>query len=351
VEYLWSCFGVFRGKRLSTQWLNRSDDVSTRVAAAAGPFMASLAQPAQLRRIRLVLSILLVLWALAALVQLVWAFVPQPEQQAATPAVINPVSQESAGAGSRQVDIEAMQAWHLFGEAGASSPVPIAETPVASERDGIERGARETRLNLKLRGIVASSDDGLGHAVIEYKSKQAIYAVEDKLPVSGRVTLAKVMPRQIILDNGGTYERLELFDNSELSVAVPTPVRQPIPDKSSKAIDKRDDVATSSLASEFHEQLYTDPQSLAQVVTISAVRTDGQQSGFRVSPGSDAQKFEQLGFKSGDIVTGVNGIDLNSPGNTVKLYSALRSAQEITFELKRNNEPITLTVSLDGAGR
>jgi general secretion pathway protein C len=202
-------------------------------------------------------------------------------------------------------------------------------------------------LDLKLRGIVASSEDGLGHAVIEYRSKQEVYAVEDKLPMPGRVMLAKVMTRQVILDNGGTYERLELFDKSELGTPVPQPVRPAPEENSSQIIDKRNDAATSSMAAEFHSQLYTNPQSLAQIVSISAVRKDGQQSGYRVSPGSDAEKFQQLGFQSGDIVTGINGVELDSPANSMKLYTMLREAQEITFELERGNQPVTLTVSLD----
>ena len=38
-----------------------------------------------------------------------------------------------------------------------------------SSREGIEKGARETRLDLILRGVVASTEDGLGHAIIEHQ--------------------------------------------------------------------------------------------------------------------------------------------------------------------------------------
>jgi hypothetical protein len=48
-----------------------------------------------------------------------------------------------------------------------------------------------------------------------------VYAVEDKLPVSGDVVLAKVMPRQVVLDNGGTYELLTLFEDTELDAQLP----------------------------------------------------------------------------------------------------------------------------------
>ena len=52
----------------------------------------------------------------------------------------------------------------------------------------------------------------------------------------------------------------------------------------------------------------------------------------------------------GDLVTGVNGISLNDPANTLQLYQTMRTATEAVFELKRNDEPLTISVNLgDGS--
>ena len=48
------------------------------------------------------------------------------------------------------------------------------ELATVNPRDGIENGARETRLALKLTGIVASTSDGLGSAMIEAKEAGAL---------------------------------------------------------------------------------------------------------------------------------------------------------------------------------
>jgi general secretion pathway protein C len=224
------------------------------------------------------------------------------------------------------------------------------EQAQASGRDGIEKGARESRLDLKLRGVVASTQDGLGHAIIEHRKQQAVYAVDDKLPLSGNVVLAKVMQRQVVLDNGGTYELLTLFEDAELDTQLPASSEPVAADSSPRRIDKRVDEGASALAHSYREQLYRDPQSLAEVVSVSAVRENGELLGYRIAPGARREQFEQLGFRSGDLVTGINGIALNDPANTMRLYQTMRTAAEATFELQREGELLTLSVSLDDVG-
>ncbi|MEZ5568148.1 MAG: type II secretion system protein GspC [Halioglobus sp.] len=336
---------------LPAQWLSNAGDWPARVSASLQPMLHTLSQPAQARQLRRLVLLLLAVWGAVALARLVWALLPADAQGiAAPPAVINPVSSRGpAAAVTGDLDIARMRGWHLFGEAGSAPSVPVPEPVVANPREGIERDAKETRLALKLRGVLASTSEGLGHAIIEHRAKQEIYAVEDKLPVPGRVHLAKVMPQQVILDNGGTYERLELFDASDLDMpanrAPPSAANVPV-----RRIDKRAEPQTTALATSYRTRLFENPQSLAEVVNVSAVRRDGALVGYRVVPGNDREQFEQLGFQPGDLVTGVNGIALDSPANTMRLYNAMRSAGEVVFDLQRNEQALTLAVSLEGDG-
>jgi general secretion pathway protein C len=70
--------------------------------------------------------------------------------------------------------------------------------------------------------------------------------------------------------------------------------------------------------------------------------------GYRVSPGRDAEQFRQLGFEAGDVVTSINGVSLDNPTNTMVLYNSLRTAGEVVFEIKRGDQPLSLSVNLDG---
>ena len=341
---------------MQAKWLSNSSDVSRRVSEALENAVRSLSQPARARRLRQGLGVFFAIWGVFALSRLIWALLPAGDATLPADAgIINPVGLPAVSGSNSPVNIVGLQGWHLFGEAGAPDPatqVPVIETAAASARDGIEKGARETRLALKLRGVVASTEDGLGYAVIEHKSKQNIYAVEDKLPLSGRVTLAKVMPRQVVLDNGGTYELLELFEGSSLDsqlVLQPPPVAAPSQDRSRSPLAAGQDGDASAVARTYRERLYQNPQALVDVVSVSAVRENGELRGYRIAPGKEQDQFELLGFRSGDLVTSVNGIELNDPANTIRLYQTMRSAGEAVFELQRDNQPITVSVNLGEA--
>ncbi|MFV8818217.1 type II secretion system protein GspC [Haliea sp. E17] len=341
---------------MPAQWLSNTSDISAKAAGHLTAAAHYLSQPERLRRLRRLLVGILCLWIVLSLAQLLWALLPADTPAGEPVTVINPAVRSEAAAGRKPVDIDALRARHLFGDASlaglAETPETVAAAP-ASEREGIEEGARETRLQLTLRGVVSAREDGLGHAIIEYRNKQDVYAVDDELPVSGKVVLAKVMPHQVVLDNNGTYELLTLYDDSELDDqlerAASKPAakpRQAAPAGSGAVIDKRTDSGVTELASSYRDQLYRNPQSLASVVSISAVREDGQLRGYRIAPGSDAEQFSRLGFKTGDIVTGINGIALDDPSQAMRIYQTMRTASEAVFDLQRGDQPVSVSVSL-----
>jgi general secretion pathway protein C len=265
--------------------------------------------------------------------------------------VINPPpSTADASGGVETIDVSSILGMSVFGAVEPSEVQELATVAtVVNPRDGIENGARETSLALTLTGIVASTADGLGSAMIEARKKQELYSVGDDLPANGKVTLAKILPKQVVIDNNGTYELITLFDDNGIvgivQSAAPAPSPGPSEGTSSSATSATQ-AERQRLATNYREQLYIDPQSLAGLVSISAVQSDGGLKGYRVVPGRDAAQFTALGFQAGDIVTEVNGYALSDPTNTVRLYQLMRDATDATFEVERDGSPVSINVSL-----
>ena len=290
----------------------------------------------------------LAVWAVNSMANTLWALIPGVPVEVSKSVVINPPpSTANASGGVETIDVSSILGMSVFGAVEPSEVQELAlVATVANPREGIENGARETSLALTLTGIVASTADGLGSAMIEARKKQELYSVGDELPANGKVTLAKILPKQVVIDNNGTYELITLFDDNGIVGIVQSAAPVPTLDSSAETPSSATQAERQRLAATYREQLYSDPQSLAGLVSISAVQSDGGLKGYRVAPGRDAAQFTALGFKAGDIVTAVNGYALSDPTNTVRLYQLMRDASDATFEVERDGSPVSISVNL-----
>ena len=332
----------------------RSFDIGHRIK-----MMVVLASAHQnLKRLQLALLCIFAIWIANSLASLFWSFWSVPMTPDRSEVIINPPGQVKRVDEASAVNLEAMLGLGLFGDAVSSVDPVVSEVFDSAERDGIEQGARETRLDLTLVGTLVTSSDGLGTAVIESRKEQITYAVGDTLPVGSDVTLAKVLPKQVVLDNGGKFELLTLFEESPLAATIsPSEIddsqkgkrqdrRATSAEPSRQAAVVVDSAEAVAFAGRYRERMYSEPESLARAVKISAVSDENGIYGYRVAPGTDGRAFQALGFEPGDIVTAINGLDLGDPANTISLYQTMREATEATFDLQRGKTAITLSVSL-----
>ncbi len=316
--------------------------------------MRWVSQDLVLARLRVIAIALALIWAALNLAKVPWLFVGTDIEVPPPTVVVDVVDTSSV-----TIDIGTLQGWHLFGEANGSAEPALVVAPAL----GIEDGAKETRLDLVLVGVLAARSDGLGQAIIQYRQDQSIYRVADALPVSGRVSLAKVLPDRVVLDNNGTYELLKLYDESALatrlmssaapSAAKPASQRgSQMPAAVANPESIREEVQAerqARLDAKQRDRYYDNPESLSELVSVSAVRSaDGQLAGYRVSPGPKGEEFQALGFRPGDVVTEVNGLSLSDPSNALVLYQMLKSASEANFVIQRGGSPMNLTVQVGG---
>ncbi len=279
----------------------------------------------------------LAIWLLFALAQLVGVFIGSDD----APADIDDPSTASVAKPVNKTDVSQLQAINLFGVAGA---VPLPQTQTEVVADDVALNAAKTKLNLTLMGIVHTPDDDESLAVVVYQNKQDQYYIGDKLPAGNKVTLARVMPDHVILDNAGRYESLWLYDDEKKS-SGPS-VRASPPSNKKAVTDKRGNTDATNLAKGYRDRLYKNPSSLAEVLRISPAQKNGQMLGYRVSPGRDRKQFAALGFQSNDIVTSINGIELDEPSKALEIYKLMRTASEATFVVDRNGAPVEVLVSL-----
>jgi general secretion pathway protein C len=208
---------------------------------------------------------------------------------------------------------------HLFGEAASTAA------------DG---SAPQTTVQLVLAGVLAVPDPKRGLAILGPSAAAArLYMVGGAVP--GGVRLYSVYPDHVLLDRDGSIESLQLPKKIALTAAPPPPTASGMlsPGQRLAALAQGNGALLGGLV------------RATPVINPSG----GKLSGFRIFPGgrSSIATFTQLGLRPGDLVTAVNGTQLDDVNRGNEILQTLSSAASATLTVQRNGQPQDLNLNLE----
>lgn len=277
-----------------------------------------------------VVNILLVVWLAWLLAGLSWLLFPEPENvPQAPPRVSAPAVQRS----QPQVDEQQIAAWHIFGEAGVEETVV---QPVTVD-------APDTSLKLTLRGVFASDEPGEARAIIgDPRGQEEHYSVGDPLP--GNAKLTEIHTDRIILERNGRYETLRLPRDL-------TPAGSTGTGGAPQAGGAVSAVGTAAAFARYRNEVRQNPSTFLNYVRATPARQDGRFIGFRLQAGRERGALKELGLKPGDIVTSINGVQIDSPAKGMQAMQALGEGDRVNVTLLRGGQETSLNLVLPSGGQ
>lgn len=209
------------------------------------------------------------------------------------------------GGSAAQTPAEKIVAAHLFGTANA---------PAASVA---ARNAPETSLDLGLAGVAAANPGTGSYAIITTSGNtEKTYAVGAKLPDGALIR--DILADRVVIAHNGRLETLRLPVSGTVLLAAPANDNAPASQPSGRP---------PLVSQGFREQVASHPRSLSEYMRLRPYEKGGHIAGYRVYPGKQPKLFKKAGLQPGDIVTGVNGIALDSPASSLKAIRNLRKAK------------------------
>ena len=184
----------------------------------------------------------------------------------------------------------------------------------------------------RLRGVVASTQRGMAHAIIESGGVTRAYFPGES--VAAGLTLREVRPYEVRLQRGAEILRLPLSD------LKPGPGRNPAPDPS----PRRGDEASANM------QLMPERRALSQMLRMEPVmESDGSMQGYRIFPRGSRGLFDSLGLVSGDLVVAVNGVPINGD-NLPQAQQLMSAGGDMMLTVNRGGEQIEIPVGSGNLG-
>ncbi|WP_144211883.1 type II secretion system protein GspC [Shewanella donghaensis] len=265
--------------------------------------------------------------------QITWKLMPVNSQTVAWQP--SPTSAASA----KRVELSGVQKLALFGSKGANSDAQQKKAaPVEQITD-----APKTNLSILLTGVVASTLDSHGLAVIESKGNQETYSLGDKIKGTS-ASLKEVYADRIIITNAGRYETLMLDGlNYTTQSQANESLQQAKQQKTVQRVQRSE--ITQELA-DSRDELLADPSKLTDFLAISPVRGAEGVSGYRLNPGKDKSLFKAAGFKANDLAKSINGYDLTDMGQSLEVMGQLPELTEIGVMVERDGQLVEIIFSL-----
>ena len=293
--------------------------------------LQSWMRPERIRQLAAPVNVLLVVWLAWLLADLSWLLIPSSGTESALITVQVPVSTPAAGSRPR-IDERQIASWHLFGEAGKTAAAPARKSTL---------NAPETRLKLTLRGVFASDEDAQARAIIgDPRGKEDSYALGDPLP--GGATLSEIHPDRIILERNGRFETLRLPRQKTGGVAA---ARRGTRSAASGSAGK------AAAFSRYRAEIKQNPASFLNYVRATPARQNGKFIGFRLQAGKQRGALKELGLMPGDIVTQINGVQIDSPAKGMKAMQALGEGDSVNITLLRGGKEKSMSLTLPASGR
>ncbi len=188
-----------------------------------------------------------------------------------------------------------------------------------------------TELQLTLWGTIAGAGD-MAWAIIEDKAtrNQGLYKVGDTVQ---NAVLTHVFRNKVVLNVNGKDQILETMEGegSGGGGGMAGPVGTGEPGQGKISVDRNT----------INESM-KDVNTLMKDVRIRPHFSNGQSDGLIISGIRGDSVFKKLGLRNGDIITGVDGSKIESVDDAMKLYSGLKSMQNMKIEIKRRGQVQTL---------
>ena len=218
------------------------------------------------------------------------------------------------------------------------------EPVTPTQKSDVNLGSlEETKLKLKLWGTV-TGDKEKSYAVIEntQSREQNLYRVGDSIQ---NATLKLILRSKVVLSVNGNDEVLameEIKQSGSPRRVVAGGSRVPRQTGASGIRRQRVSLRRNMIT----EAIEDVSKLMTQVKITPKMGEDGQQEGLSMSNIKPNSIFRRMGLRNGDVLKSVDGQEIQSVDDALKLYDSLKSANKVAVQIQRRGTERTIEYNI-----
>jgi type II secretory pathway component PulC/transposase len=230
----------------------------------------------------------------------------------------------------------------------------LSAEPAQNKEIAVEKLApAEDDLGLTLVGTVTAGDARLRRAFIDNSKtrKQEAYREGD---TAGAVRIKRILRNKVVVAtrDGDRVLTSDIFETGRrpAASAPPQPADAGALSAQAEAQSEEEEVAVIDARldrAQVETGLSEDDYLMKQVTIFPYTGDRGEQlEGFRVSNIRAGNVLLQMGFRSGDVITGVNGQPVRSPDEAAGFFERLTRGGQLTIDISRRRQPLKVRLNI-----
>lgn len=250
---------------------------------------------------------------------------------------------------------EAVLAGSIFCPTCAPAPTPGSSADPNSSGP-IHPGEIKSKLPLMLLATMESDDPRYSMATILQVNTNVLGPYSPNDTIQAGVVVQRVERGRVVIRNGAQLEYIALGDaptavKPTVAITPKRPKRRRSKNSrkiegAEEAISCDDNFASCVVDKKFVEKLLANPAKLTRQARIVPAVRDGETKGYKFYGIRSGSLPKLLGMKNGDLLTSVNGHQLESLDQAMGLYTKLRRASHLSVTIERGGKAIQKEIEI-----
>ena len=201
------------------------------------------------------------------------------------------------------------------------------DTPTLSQAE-LDAQLEKSKLPVTLLGTFAASDPSVSRATLMDKEKNETLVVGIGDQIKNTAEVMRIERRRVVIQENGAPRELTFGDDDG---AEPLIRRAPRRTAAARPPETQSGVPVSR---ETIEKSMRDPSELLSQARVIPKYEQGQMVGLQVNAIKPGSLFQEIGLRDGDLITQFNGIAIDSPDQSARIFQELASAREFNVVVR-----------------
>jgi general secretion pathway protein C len=198
--------------------------------------------------------------------------------------------------------------------------------------DQLQEELEKSRLPVTLLGTFAASDPAVSRATLMDKEKNETLVVGIGDQIKNTASVQRIERRRVVLLENGAPRELTFGDDQGAQPAI----RRANPARRTAAAEPaiRRTQSGVAVSREEIQKSMRDPSELLSQARVLPKFEQGQMVGLQVNGIKPGSLFQEIGLQEGDVITQFNGIPIDSPDQSQRIFQELANASQFNVVVR-----------------